>query len=292
MNANRLFGAVLSAGLCLGAMTHTSDALADKSGKPAKKEAAPAPPVDPPDTKKPIVMPLAGITWGMSQKQVFEAIDRVLDEAYRPLYGKVSPGVKMKALDAALAEDKDQFRRSRIDFGKLPTGVDATPLRGEYTYLNKEFMLELTREGASKHFFFIQDKLWKILDDVKLSERSVLGATYQDAVAKLATTYGVPGRVLGADYEKGRASTEVDWKDATTHLRAIQRSDTALSLGYEDIATLGLLATLRTAKPEKDDGVDPAVAAIMRKGGDDKGGPPKKEEPSKEPKKDGRKPRP
>ena len=280
MNANRLIGAVLSAGLCLGAVTHAGDVLADKP-KAGKKEAAPpAPPADPPDTKKPIVMPLSGLAWGMSQKQVFDTIEKVLDEAYKPLYAKVSPGVKMKALDAALAEDKDQFRRSRIDFGKLPTGVDATPLRGEYTYNNKEFMLELTREGASKHFFFIQDKLWKIIDDVKLSDKSPLGATYQDAVAKLATTYGVPGRVLAPDYEKGRSSLEVDWKDATTHLRAIQRSDTAISLAYEDLATLGALPTLRTAKAEKDDGVDPSVAAIMRQG-DDKG-PPKKDEPKKD----------
>ena len=100
--------------------------------------------------------------------------------------------------------------------------------------------------------------------------------------------YGVPGRVLAADYEKGRPNTEVDWKDATSHLRVIQRSDTALSLAYEDNATLGILPTLRTAKAEKDDGVDPAVAAIMRQGGDDKG-PPKKDEPKKDDRKPGKK---
>jgi hypothetical protein len=280
MNANRLFGAVLSVGLCLGAATHASDAMADKPKAGKKDAAAPAPPADPPDTKKAVVMPLSGLTWGMSQKQVVEAIDKVLDEAYKPLYAKVSPGVKMKALDAALAEDKDMFRRSRIDFGKLPTGVDATPLKGEYTYNNREFMLELTREGASKHFFFIQDKLWKIIDDVKLSDKSVLGTNYQEAVMKLATTYGVVGRVLPPDYEKGRSALEVDWKDPNTHLRAIQRSDTAMSLAYEDNATLAALATLRTAKDEKDDGVDPSVAAIMRKG-DDKGPPPKADDNKK-----------
>lgn len=282
MNANRLLGAILSVGLALAATAHSGDVLADKGRKPAKEAPAPAAPVDPPETKRPIVMPLPGLTWGMSPKQLMAAIENVLDEAYKPLYGKISPGVKMKALDAALAEDKDQFRRSRIDFGKLPTGVDATPLRGEYTYLNKEFIYELTREGASKHFFFIQDKLWKIIDDVKLGDSSPLGKTYQEAVAKLATTYGVPGRVLGADYDLGRSSTEVDWKDAATHLRAIQRSDTALSLGYEEIATLGKLASLRVNKPEADDGIDPSVAAIMRP--KDQISPPKKD-PEKDPKK-------
>jgi hypothetical protein len=255
---------------------NSGDALADRP-KPKKEAAAPAPAADPPDTKKPIVIPLKGIAWGLTPKQLSSAIDGVLDEAYKPLYTHVQPGVKMKALDAALAEDKDMFRRSRVDFGKIPVGTDATPLKGEYTYLNKECMYELTREGATKHFFMIQEKLWKIVDDYKLGDASPLGKSFQEAVAKLAATYGVPGRVLPADYDKGRASTEVDWRDATTHLRAVQRGDAAMSLIFEDLATLAALPSLRTAKPVEDNGIDPSVAAIMRQGKDEPG-PPKKDE--------------
>src|SRR6185436_12964945 len=126
-------------------------------------------------------------------------------------YKEVQPGVKMKALDAQLAEDKSQFRRSRIDFGKTPTGYDATALRGEYSYQNKEAVLNLTRKGEVTYFFFIQEKLWKIIEERKLNDKTPLGKTYAESVVKLSTGFGTPGRVLPA--EGGRSSVEVDWKD-------------------------------------------------------------------------------
>jgi hypothetical protein len=220
----------------------------------------------------------------MSSKQVAGIVDKVLDEDYKPLYAKVSPGVKMEALDAQLAEDKNAFRRSRIDFGKLPTGIDSTPLRGEYTYLNKESLMTLSRSGKpTRYFFFIQDKLWKVIDEHKLADGSRVGKDYQDAVIKLVKALGVPGRLLDADYEKGRNAMEVDWKDSTTHLRAIMRGDTAVALAYEDNATLAILGTLRPNKPAATDELDPAVAAAV--GRSKQPEPPPPPAPEKSPKK-------
>jgi hypothetical protein len=115
------------------------------------------------------------------------------------------------------------------------------------------------------YFFFIQDRLWKIIDERALGEGSKHGKDFKDAMAKLAATFGAPGRVLAADPDKGRMSTEVDWKDASTHLRAIQRSDTALAIAMEDLQTLGNLASLRPNKPQEENPIDPAVAAAVRK---------------------------
>lgn len=276
MKAKRLLGALLAAGLGLAAMSHSSDVLA---GGKAKKEAAQAPQTEAPMTKKAIALPLKGIVWGQSPKQVAEALDKILDEDYRPLYKEVQPGVRMKALDAQLAEDKNQFRRSRIDFGKLPTGVDSTPLRGEYTYQNKESLMSMTRHGAVTQFFFIQERLWKIIVEYKLSDSSSLGKNYQDAVVKLSTLYGAAGRVIPADDK--HFATEVDWKDGGIHLRAIQRSDTALGLAFEDNSTVANLSSLRSFKPVEDNGIDPAVAAAMRGASPEPGPPPAKDDKSK-----------
>ena len=264
MKAKRLLGTILAGGLGLLAVTSSSDALAGK--KPAAEAAPPAVMVTP-MTKKAIVITPADLKWGMNQKQVAGVVDKVLDEDYKPLYQKTQPGVRMKELDAQLEEAKSTFRRSRIDFGKLPTGVDASPRKGEYTYLNKESMMSLERPGhPTRYFFFIQDKLWKFIDEYPLSESSTLGKTWQDAVIKLATQiYGAAGRVQDADYAIGRNAMEVDWKDSAVHVRVIQRSDTALAIAYEDLATLGNLASLRPNKPVVDDGIDPAVAAAVGK---------------------------
>jgi hypothetical protein len=268
MKAKRLWGALLTAGLTLAAATQATDVLA----KPTKGDGVAG---DPPVSKKPITLTLTGIAWGQSPKQIGDLVDKILDDDYRPLYKEVQPGIKMKELDAQIAEDKAQFRRSRVDFGKLPTGLDASPLRNEYTYNNKEALLSFTRKGELVYFFFIQERLWKIIEEKKLGDASPLGKTYTDAVVKLSGNFGVPGRVLQPD-GASRSAVEVDWKDATSHLRAIQRSDTSLAIAYEDGATLANLASLRPNKPVQDSGIDPDVAAAIRGPSSDPGPPPKK----------------
>jgi hypothetical protein len=261
-----VIGALLTAGLGPAAMTHVTDVLA----KPKKED---APTADPPVTKKAIAMTLTTVAYGMSPKQLADQIDKILDEDYKPRFKEVQPGIRMKELEAELAEEKAAFRRSRIDFGKLPTGLDASPLRFEYTYNNKEALMSFTRKGELTYFFFIQERLWKIIEEKKLSDGNPLGKTYQDAVVKMSASFGVPGRVLTPD-GTSRLAVEVDWKDSTTHLRAIQRGEAAAGLAYEDNATVANLSSLRTNKPAQDNGVDPDVAAAIRGPSKEPGPPP------------------
>ncbi|KYF56619.1 hypothetical protein BE08_44045 [Sorangium cellulosum] len=264
MKAKRLLGAGLAVGLGLLAITSTV-AAQPKRGKGAAAAAAAARPAEPPATKKTIALTPPGIKWGMTTKQVAAVIDKMLDEAYVPRYKATSPGVKMRALDAELAEEKSAFRRSRIDFGTLPTGMDATPLKGEYTYRNQESMMTLTRDGGKRHFFFIQDRLWKIIDEHALGEGNPRGKDFQSAVVKLASTFGLPGRVTLPDMEKGRYASEVDWKDAATRFRAIERGEGEIAFAYEDLVTLSSLDSLRPNKPVDANAIDPSVASAIRK---------------------------
>jgi hypothetical protein len=261
MKVNKLWAALLATtfGLAATATPMVVEAQAKK------KNAAAAPAlVGPAVAKKPIAMVPASLKWGMTTKQVESAIDAQLDEAYKPLYQKVSPGVKMRALDAQLLEEKNTFRRSKIEFGKLPTAVDNGPLRGEYSYLNKEWMLSLTRDGTTRYFFFIGDKLWKMIDEIKLAKGGPLGANFQEAAVKLSTTYGTPGRIIQPKPDLGMFSTVIDWKDATTHVRLIERGEGAIAIAYEDSATLANIESLRPNKPKQEDAIDPAVAAAIR----------------------------
>jgi len=290
MKPNRVFGALLAVSLGFAPMVGAPDdvyaqgqAKQDKGkGKGKKKATAPAAvnanPLDAPTTTKPIAWEPAALKWGMSVKDVIHVIDDQLEADYKPLFKQVQPGVKMKALEAALAEDKATFRRSKIEFGKLPTGLDATPLKGEYTYRNREMMMTLVRRGQTRYFFFIQRNLWKFIDEVKLGEGTFYGKGFQDAVVKLSSVLGVPGRLIPPDPAQNRYATEVDWKDAATHLRAIERNDTSFAIAYEDLQTLANLSTLRSYKPPIENAVDPAVADIMRKDGDS-AGPPKSAKP-------------
>jgi len=260
MKVNKLWAALLATTFGLAATMSPTIVEAQ-----SKKKAAPAAVMQGPATaKKSIVITPASIKWGMSTKQVAEAIDAELDEQYKPEYQKISPGVKMRALDAQLAEEKNTFRRSKVEFGKLPTAVDSTPLRGEYSYLNKEWMLSQTRKDGTRYYFFIQDRLWKIIDEVKLAAGGPLGKDFKEAAVKLAGVYGTPGRVIPPMPDAGFFVTVIDWKDATTHVRLIERGDTAVAIAYEDSATLSNLESLRPNKPKVEDDIDPAVKAAIR----------------------------
>ena len=273
MNGRKIWCALMALGLGIAAASASSDALAQQKGKGKTTAAAPVS-ADPATAKKDITFDLPGVAFGQTVKKVTEAIEKMLDEDYKPLYAKVSPGVKMKQLDAALAEEKSAFGRSRIDFGKIPVALDSGPFKGEYTYNNKEAKMEFTRKGITYHFFFIQDKLWKIYAERKLGEKEAAGKDFTDAVSKVAKDLGVAGKVHAADAAKGLMFAEVDWKDSKTHLRVVDRGSSLVAFVYEDSSTVASLPSLRTAKPPAANEIDPAVAAVTRKDPEPPPGPP------------------
>lgn len=273
MKANKIWGALLATTFGLAAMSAATDAVAEKKKKP---DAAAAAPTGPALAVKPIQIPPASINlrWGLTIKETAKVIDGMLDAEYKPIYQKTSPGIKMKELDLRLAEEKSEFRRSRIDFGVLPVALDSTPLKGEYSYRNNEAILTLSRKGEKRLFFFIQDRLWKIIDEIELSEKSPYGKNFTDAAVKLSTTFGAAGRITPPDPAKNMFVTVVDWKDATTHVRLIERHETAAAIAYEDNATLGNLDALRANKPVVEDDIPAEIRALKQEESAPPGPPP------------------
>jgi len=268
MKANNIWGALLATTFGLAAIMAPTNADAEKKKKADKVEA----PTGPAQTVKPIQIPpaSANLKWGLSLKELGKAIDGMLDAEYKPIYQKTSPGIKMKQLDLQLSEEKSQFRRSRIDFGTLPVALDSTPLKGEFSYRNKESMLTQSRKGETRYYFLIQDRLWKIIDEVPLSEKSPYGKNFQDAAVKLTAQFGAVGRVIPPNPDKQIYVTTVDWQDATTHFRLIERGESAAALVYEELATLNNIDALRPNKPVVEDDIPPEIRALKQ----DDSGPP------------------
>jgi hypothetical protein len=257
--------AVLGFGVAVGSMVAADDAFAQ--GKKAAPMVIPAAPLEPPTVKNTqgIELRPTGVQWGMTSAQLADLYDREIERMYAPQYEKAQAGPQTTRLDASVANAKAAFRRSKLEFGDLPTGVDSTALKGEYSYRNSESMMQLTRSAGNRYFFFIQDKLWKIYDESPLGEKRPMGATYDDASKVFATRYNVAGRVIEPDYLAGRNFTETDWQDARTHVRLLDRSGLQMvGVVYEERATLNNLATLRSNKPIEVGGVDPAVEALIR----------------------------
>jgi len=211
-----------------------------------------------------------GIRWGISHAEVAKQHTEnggIIWKDYDERLAKARVGPEMTAIEAEREQAKQAFARSHLEFKDTPTGYDATGIKGEYTYRNRESLMWINRQGKKRYFFFINDRLWKVYDEVPLSEGGPLGKSYIDAVNKMNAQLGAQGRIQGADPAKGVNATTVDWKDGTTRLRLVDRSGERLvGVVLEDNATLGNLASLRTNKAEDPTAIDPTIAAVTKGG--------------------------
>ncbi|MBK7586773.1 MAG: hypothetical protein IPI67_42125 [Myxococcales bacterium] len=254
-------------------------AAAEGKGKPAakgKKTEEPAP-TGPAKMKGTLGLSPKGLSWGTSLEALAKVYDKVFDKEFMPLYKKVQPGPSMDALDNEVADKKKLLRRNKIMFGDLPTGVDYSALKGEYTYNNKESMTKLTlRTGVTRNFFFFDDKLWKVYDEHKLRKGGPYGETWEEATELLTKRFGAAPFKVEADYAKGRNFEELQWTDGTTVIRAINRAP-VIALVYQDATIFFNLAKYRPNKPKNPHALDKDVAAATAK-------PPPPEEKKPDPK--------
>lgn len=229
-------------------------------------EAQAAGPVGPP-TVPSLASMLDGFHWGASHADVIKLHVQsggIIDKDYDPALIHVQPGVAQKAIEADRDNHKAAFIRSYIEFNGTPTGYDTTEIHSEYTYRNKEALLYIERAGKKRYFFFIADRLWKILDEVPLSAEGPLGTTFADASTKVSATLGTQGRRShpeDIDVDAPVDAPTVDWQDASTHLRLVDMGRIA-GVVTEDRATLQNLPQLRANKPADPLAVDPSIAAV------------------------------
>ncbi len=229
-----------------------------------------------------------GLKFGMSLEAIAKLYDKVLDDEYLPLYKKAAPGPETEALDAEIKQRKAEVRRSRVDFGQTPTGVDQTALKGEYSYANGESMARLTlRSGTERYFFFFNDRLWKVYDEHKLKKGSALGEDYASAIKVLTGKYGAPPKKVPANSDKEQYFDESVWTTPDMVIRAIDR-DSILAVVYAERDVQEDLPKRRRNHPKNVTAMDPDVANALKKNepppgpskdkGDKKGGskPPKK----------------
>lgn len=230
----------------LGALSLLSQASAAppkaKADKSAEKAEAP----------KAVPMPVfAGLKFGMTLEQIAKLNDKDLDGEFKKKFLTASPTQSLQVEDE-LRSKKAVFRRSRIEFLDTPTGIDQSALKGEYSYGNKESLARMParvredgKELPARHFFFFDDKLWKIYEEYKLGAKSNLGPDFDSAVKKLSKVFGAEPQKVGADYARGQSFDEAVWKDNEKIIRAVDRGDT-LGMVFVERATQENLARFRT----------------------------------------------
>jgi hypothetical protein len=206
------------------------------------------------------------VKWGMKPKEVAKAYDRYFEKKFLPKYKSAGPGPERGMLDAELAAKKAELRRV-IKFGLTPTGIDNTPLKGEYTYNNGEALASVSvGKSTKRHFFFIKEKLWKVYGVRKLGPKSKLGKTFNEVVKNMSKKMGAEPFMTPPDFASGRLFATAEWTDGRTVLRLVNREEQGL-VGVVKIHqdTLLRLAELRTNKVKDAGEVDKEIEMVTRK---------------------------
>jgi len=250
----RLFVALFALGMASSALV-VEPRVAQGKDKPAEKAGAPG------VLDKAIGVSPKGLRWGLTLEGLAKLYDKVFEEEYLPLLRKAQPGNETLALEDEQKIKQGILRRGRVEFGDIPTGVDQSPLKGEYSYRNAESMATLRlRSGTERHFFFFSDKLWKVYDEHKLTKGGPLGENFEEATKILAKRYGVAGKLVPADFDKGQPYDEVQWRDPEKLIRAIDRGN-VLGMVYADRSVQENLAQYRKNKAQDLHEMDKDVAA-------------------------------
>jgi hypothetical protein len=242
-----------------------------KAAKPAKDEKKPAAAAAQsiggvPKIKGKIGLTPKGLHWNMNLVKLSKIYELVYDKEFLPLYKKTPEGgPQMKALDAELEDKKQLVRRNVVDFGSLPTGVDQSALKGEYSYGNGESYTHLTvRSGTTRNFFFFKDRLWKIYDEHKLRSGGPYGENWEEAVKVLTKKFGIAPKLEEPDYARGKNFQEAHWTDGSTYIRAVNR-EPVLGLVWADAAVQTNLAKHRPNRPANPHAMDKDVVNAVKK---------------------------
>lgn len=265
----RVFAWSLAPLAVVGALAFSFASGPDAEAAPPKKPAGAA---REPVTVNSLAVALDGFRWGMAPAEVVKAhnqVQGIFDRDFNPILMKMQPGIDMQNKEAERENKKIAFEHSLLKFERTPVGLDTSGLNGEYSYMNKESLHQVERDGKKRYFFYIGElpgaRLWKIYDEVPLG--GALGASFQEAVQKAAAKFGAAGTPMPAAPEKGYPLPYVAWQDATTQLRLVDRSSERL-IGWvvEDKSLVSALPQLRAKKQEDPLAMDPAIAAITSSG--------------------------
>lgn len=231
------------------------------SGPPAKGEKGAAPNV------ATLASFMEGLHWGMSHEELQKQMTQtggIIWKDYDEKLQKARVGPEQTALEAEREQAKGAFGRSWTEFGATPTGFDTTGIKNEYTYRNKEALMWIERKGKTRYYFFINNKLWKMYDQYKLADGG-MGASYQEAVAKINAQLNATGRFRQPDEKAGIDKPTTDWKDNQSHLRAIDRSgEGVVGVSIADQSVIANLAALRPNKPSDPNELDPSIIAVTK----------------------------
>lgn len=195
---------------------------------------------------------LGDLHWGQNKQQVVDYFLKRTRERFRPELAKARGAVEEDRVRRRMDAELAKVRRGYTEFREgVTTGWEASFLRDEFTAGNDEGMLAVTDENSQNFYFFIQGRLWKWYK--AFDARVFAGMNFDQFAQTVQGRFGEGQRREGVLVPGRPATSWLEWQDDTSRLRAIDQTRFYgfYCLVFEERATLGNLARLRTNRPTK-----------------------------------------
>jgi hypothetical protein len=221
---------LLCAVLLAAAGASARAATAPKAKKPAGKSAAPVASTDE-------VTKLKGdFKWGMTPDEVLAKMVEKVDASYEDRLKKTAndPTKQDRVRKEMMAEEEQVKKNSLVKFDGQKTGYDVSIIDQEFTHGNHESMLVGKDANASRYFFFVDDRLYKMY--IAFDKDMLSGKEFRQFGQMMQARFGKAREVFVDERSKAGVTHKLDHYEWATKggdtLRLVDRS------GFYDVYCL------------------------------------------------------
>jgi hypothetical protein len=197
----------------------------------------------------PIATAMGDLRWGLNEREVSAFAQRELAASYNAEIAKTKDAGKQAKLKADLKRAQSEVGKSQVEFQGGKSRWDSSPVAGEYTYDNGESMLVAKGSGTDSYYFFLNDKLWKV---VKVIDKHSAG-DFKKFSKSVEDKFG-KGRSKKGEVTPSQGNTQwLEYLDRNSRMRAADASDKrgGYAMIFEEMATVRELASTRPQKPTR-----------------------------------------
>jgi hypothetical protein len=228
--------------------------------KPVKKDTKPVPPKTRNLALDLISMEFDTLPFEKDDAALFAYLDTLLSERILPQMQSATDEESKDKIRQQKEKQLEAIKATKTEFNNEKTGYEISIIGSEFTHGNGEYMYTFDDSGIQKYYFFINNKLWKLVcvySDPK---------PFDQYLKELKGNLGEPDKMLEDDFGKTVGAV---WTDNKRIVRAHDHSQLYKSRTFMvgDRGLFEQIADLRGGKkPEKDEmgEIDDIVEKIQK----------------------------
>jgi len=165
---------------------------------------------------------MEGLSWGMSNDDVFSAKKKTIQEEYKDKFKQVRGAIEEDNIRTKMLSEIRKVKSSYVEFEGQNTGWEVSMIGSEFEHDNGEALMMSKGDRYDDYLFFYRSKLWKRFRAFKRD--AFKGLTFKEFIDVLEKRFGEGKHIKKTNEYGEEVLVKVEWQDDTTLLRAIDNS--------------------------------------------------------------------